>query len=176
MAYHIGGKMREIVLARFEPGEDLLLGLRSVIKERGIKTGAILDCTGSLVRARLQKFQQKGPMDKTPIEVVEIEGPLEATGHGIIGQTRGSGGLGGYVEGEPYIHAHITVAGADGTLCGHLMEGTFVRSQREKSHFTVVLASFEDVLLTLVAERHTEIRDEQGRFISGGVYHELTTT
>ncbi|MFH1485281.1 MAG: DUF296 domain-containing protein, partial [Chloroflexota bacterium] len=82
MAYHIAGKMGEIVLARFEPGEDLLVGLRSVIKERGIKTGVILDCTGSLLRARLQKFAQVGAAEKTPVVAVEIEGPLEASGHG----------------------------------------------------------------------------------------------
>lgn len=174
MAYHVAGKIGEIVLARFEPGEDLLLGLRSVIKERGIRTGVILDITGSLLRARLQKFERTGAVEKAPVVAVDVEGPMEASGHGIIGLTRGSGGLGGYIDGEPYIHAHITVTSAKETICGHLMEGTIVRSHREKSHFTVVLASFDEVLLTLVVERETEVRDEQGRIISGGVYHELT--
>ncbi|MBI2910270.1 MAG: DNA-binding protein [Chloroflexi bacterium] len=174
MAYHLGGKMGEIVLARFEPGEDLLLGLRSVIKERGIRTGVILDCTGSLVRARLQKFLKTGAIDRTPVGIVEIEGPLEASGHGLIGQTRGAGGLGEYVDGEPYIHAHITVTSSEGTFCGHLMPGTIVRSNREISHFTVVLASFDGVVLTRVGDPSATVRDEKGQVISGGGYHELT--
>jgi predicted DNA-binding protein with PD1-like motif len=168
------GQLGKIFLARIEPGGDLLNEIRSVVKDVGIETGLIMDCTGSLTKARLQKFQTIGKPEETSVGIIEVEGPLEASGHGIIGLTRGSGGLGGYVDGEPYIHMHLTVTSAEETLCGHLMEGTIIRSLHPISHFTVVIASIDHARLTLVVNKKNDIRNAEGKFIAGGVYHELT--
>jgi predicted DNA-binding protein with PD1-like motif len=79
--------------------------------------------------------------------------------------TEGSGGIGEYKDGEPYVHVHMVVTSADQTICGHLMPGTFVRSHLDVSHFTIVLAKAEGVSLK-AAFQATE--DGKGR-----IYHDL---
>ena len=92
------------------------------------------------------------------IGVIDIAGPLEASGHGIIGWVEAPGtgkvpfGTGRYVDGEPYVHVHITLTSPHETICGHLMEGTTVRSNHGVSQ---VDASGEK------------------EYRGGGVYHEL---
>ncbi|MEX2533956.1 MAG: PPC domain-containing DNA-binding protein [Trueperaceae bacterium] len=150
---------------RLAPDEDVLAGLQSAIKEVGIHTGLVTSITGSLHRARLQHFPHVG-RECGSVDVLEVEGPLEVTGQGIIGATRGSGGVGGYVDGEPYVHVHLVVTGGLGTWCGHLMEGCKVRAHHEISHFTFAIVPVSGIALTLVAQ---EARSGQRGF----VYHEL---
>src|SRR5258706_1050902 len=133
--------------------------------ENDIKTGVVISITGGLVKARLQKFESKSHDPKVRVGVIEMEGPLKVTGHGLIGMTRGTGGIGDYKDGAPYIKVHLVVSSADETLCGQLIPGTNVRSQLDVSHFTVVLAKVENVSLT-AAFKETE--DGKGR-----IYHEL---
>jgi predicted DNA-binding protein with PD1-like motif len=165
MSYAVSGKLSELVFVRLDKGQDLLQAIKDAAKEHDIKTGVVIDITGSVTKARLQKFPGKSHKANVSIEVVEIEGPLEATGHGIIGMTEGSGGIGEYKDGEPYVHVHMVVTSADQTICGHLMPGTFVRSHLDVSHFTIVLAKAEGVSLK-AAFQATE--DGKGR-----IYHDL---
>jgi len=85
MATTISGRMTEIILARFEPGEDLRQGLLQVIKDRDIKSGLVLSITGSLEKANLHHLHRQVG-GKCIMESIEVPGPLEASGHGIIGQ------------------------------------------------------------------------------------------
>lgn len=163
--HSVSGKLSELIYVRLDKDQDLLAGIKQAVIEHNIKTGLVIDITGGLTKARLQKFPAIGDSEKTRIGIVELEGPLEATGHGIVGTTRGSGGIGEYKDGEPYVHVHMVVSSAEKTLCGHLMPGTFVRSHLGISHFTIVLAKAEDVSL---AAAFQETADGKGR-----IYHDL---
>ena len=155
MASTVSGKLSEIIFARFEPEEDLRQGLLKVIKEKDIKSGVVLSITGALEKARIHRF--KGVGDPTiPIEFIEVPGPLEASGHGIIGQMEAPElGDSPYLfgehisHGEPYLHVHITLTSAKETLCGHLMDGSPVRSNYPKSHFTVALGRIEGAMVKM---------------------------
>ena len=165
MPYSVSGKLSELIYVRLDKDQDLLEGIKQACRDHDIKTGVVIDITGGLTKARLQKFPNKVHSEKVRIGVIEMEGPLEATGHGIIGMTRGSGGIGEYKDGEPYVHVHMVVSSADETLCGHLMPGTFVRSHLGISHFTIILAKAEGVAL---AAAFQETADGKGR-----IYHDL---
>ena len=159
------GRMGRVALTRLEKGEDLMQAIQGVVKRTGMKAGVVLSITGAFTRARLQKFE-KG---EKAIGVIEIEEQMEASGHGIFGwvsaKERGKEpfGVGRYIDGEPYVHVHLTVTTPEMTLCGHLMEGCLVRSTHETSHFTIAIAEIEGVAL--------EMRSDPQ--IPGGLYHEL---
>ncbi len=165
MLNSVSGKISEVIYVQLAKDADLLAGLRQAVMENDIKTGVVISITGGLVKARLQKFESKSHDPKVRVGVIEMEGPLKVTGHGLIGMTRGTGGMGDYKDGAPYIKVHLVVSSADETLCGQLMPGTIVRSHLDVSHFTVVLAKVENVSLT-AAFKETE--DGKGR-----IYHEL---
>lgn len=158
MATSASGMLSEIIFVRFHRGEDLRQGLLRVIKERDIKTGVVISITGALEKATLQKFREIGsPTIST--EIIEIMGPLEASGHGIIGQVE-SLALGktpfgpgqDLIDGEPYLHVHITVTSAEQTVCGHLLDGCPVRSKEPVSHFICILARTDGVLVKMIGE------------------------
>ncbi|WP_417725681.1 PCC domain-containing protein [Salipiger sp.] len=166
MSYSVKAKLTELIFVRLDKGQDLLQAVKDAAVEHDVEAGVVVDITGSVTKARVQKFKSKSHDPSTRIEVIELEGPLELTGHGIIGTTEGSGGIGEYKDGEPYVHIHVVVTSADETICGHLMPGTLVRSHLEVSHFTIVLAKAEGVNLK-AAFKATE--DGKGR-----IYHDLT--
>ena len=166
MSTIVKAKLDQIYLVRLEPEADLLLSIREAIRECRIETGVILDITGGLARARVQKFKEVGP-PLLGVEIVDVPGPMEVSGHGIIGMTKGSGGPAGHKDGQPYVHCHVTMTSGEQTLCGHLMEGSFVRSRPGKSHFTIVLAAFEGARLTLV------VNPKPAEGPAANVYHEL---
>jgi predicted DNA-binding protein with PD1-like motif len=161
----VSGKLSEMIYVQLGKDADLLGSLRQAVIENDIKTGVVVSITGGLVKATLQKFESKSHDPQVRVGVVEIDGPLKVTGHGLIGMTRGTGGMGDYKDGEPYVKVHLVVSSSDETLCGQLMPGTIVRSHLDVSHFTVVLAKVENVSLTAA---FLETGDGKGR-----IYHEL---
>ncbi|MGX7680826.1 PCC domain-containing protein [Jatrophihabitans sp. DSM 45814] len=175
----VSGDIERVIYARFDAGADLLLSLREVIKSENITTGLILDLTGALNVARLQHFKELGDPE-SKVSVVEIPGPMEASGGGIIGRCVGTGGVGGYVDGEPYVHCHLTVNSSVHTFMGHLMEGTIIRAPHygrgnTKSHFTVVLGQVRGVDLQMVSGGPGSENNGLGTWTPehGYVYHEL---
>jgi predicted DNA-binding protein with PD1-like motif len=165
MPTSITGQVGEIILARFDQNEDLYEGLVSVIEERDVRTGVVLSITGGISEARLSYFPKSGPIESTRVEEYEIKGPLEASGHGIIGLGK---------NGEPYLHVHLTVTNGDGTVCGHLLPGTRVRSIIPRSHFTVMIARIKGAEL-----RHAWFDDRgpwSAFYPEGAPYHELVET
>ena len=164
--HSVSAKLSELIFVRLDKGQDLLEAITQAARQHDIKTGVVVDITGSLTKARLQKFPGKDQSEHVRIQVVDSEGPIEATGHGIIGMTEGSGGIGEYKDGQPYVHVHMVVTSGTGeTICGHLMPGTFVRSHLEVSHFTIVLAKAEGASLTAAFK---PTADGKGR-----IYHDL---
>ncbi len=161
MVSAVSGRLNEIIFARFDPGEDLRQGLIKVIKEKSIVSGVVLSVTGALERAVLQHFPEVGD-PSTPISIIEVPGPLEVSGHGIIGQVEAPKfgtqpfDWEGYVHGEPYIHLHLTVTSAKETICGHLMDGCPVRSRHPVSHFTVAIGRIEGAMVKMLGEPGVE--------------------
>ena len=158
MAITIAGSFSEIIFARFDVGEDLRLGLLKVIKEKDIKSGVVLSIVGALENARMHRFRAVGdPSIKT--DAVELRGPLEVSGHGIIGEFDapqfGSTPFnkeGTFIHGEPYLHVHLTATSAEQTICGHLMNGSIVRSLHPTSHFTVIIGKIAGAGIKMVGE------------------------
>jgi len=170
----VSGKFSEIIFARFDPGEDLRQGLMRVIKEKNIKSGVVLSITGALAQATLEHFHQLG--DATvPIGTIEVPGPLEVSGHGLIGEVdapafgKAPFGVGDdFIHGEPYLHVHLTVNSAKETICGHLLDGCPIRERpgSPQSHFTIVIGRIEGAMIKMVGEPGPE----PGSFTLG---HEL---
>jgi predicted DNA-binding protein with PD1-like motif len=175
----VSGEIGRVVYARLDAGADLLQSLLEVIKSENIGTGFILDITGALNVARLQHFSEVGDPE-SKVGVIEIQGPMEASGGGVIGRCVGTGGVGGYVDGEPYLHCHLSVTSAEQTFVGHLMPGTIVRAPHygrgnTKSHFTVVIGEVRGVDLQMVSGGPGDENNGLGTWTpqDGYVYHEL---
>ena len=169
------------IVARLAPNADVLEACRAIARENNITSGVVLSIVGALDRAVLQTFAEEGAPKS---RAVEIEGPVEAHGSGIIGivdaplrgatpfgrggPTRGDmeAGYGGYVHGEPYVHLHMTVTVGELTVSGHVMPGCIVRSHHPISHITVMIAPIEGVVL----KHSTDGTPEAGQV---GVYHVL---
>lgn len=152
------GKIQEIVFARFEPGEDVLQALYEICVEKDIKSGIILDGSGSVVDFTYQHFPINPKFVPTNVTIGTMEGKCEISLQGTIGTTVCNLAEGmdpesvvagmfptieGYLEtnadkwhmigsmggsGTPYVHAHCTASNKDFTVCGHLMPGTKVAS------------------------------------------------
>ncbi|MGV6871317.1 PCC domain-containing protein [Pseudochelatococcus sp. B33] len=172
----MAGTIDSVVYVRLGPQADLYKELKRACVENDIKTGVVMTITGGLERARLQLLTTGKVKTGTP-EIVEFEGPFEASGHGLIGRMAqgDSGGIfAGEEAGSPYIHVHLTVTVGSGdqtrTVCGHLMEGCTVRSNHPISHFTVVLAKVGGMHLNLVADKS----HSRPGYKDGLRYHTLT--
>lgn len=148
------GQVGRVVAAHFEPGEDLLDGLREVLRAHRIRTGFVPTITGQLSRARVRRFGAN-PSAERPTEVVELDGPLEVSGSGIFGMVEAPElgdrpfTLSGNRHGEPYLHLHITVTSRHETISGHVAAGTLVNSFHPVSHFTVFLVEVTGIDLQL---------------------------
>ena len=151
-------KIDEIIYARFLPGEDILLALYDICVKKDIKTGIILDGSGSAVDFTYQHFPINPKLCPTNVTIGTMEGKCEISLQGTIGTTvcnlpeeadpdsAVSGVLPtipGILDtnldkwrwtgsmggaGTPYIHAHCVASNKDYTVCGHLMPGTKVAS------------------------------------------------
>lgn len=51
----VRGKIEEIIYARLEPGEDLLRALWDICKQNVVKTGVLLNTTGSMQKVRIMR-------------------------------------------------------------------------------------------------------------------------
>ncbi|MGY2932998.1 putative DNA-binding protein with PD1-like motif [Bradyrhizobium sp. GM6.1] len=156
----ISGKIEEVIYARLEAGEDLLLAILDICKQHDIKTGVLLDATGSMESVRVQRFPHQPRKGNSGIDIVEIPGQLEVSAHGIIGmgwvpdQSVTEGRPHSIVQHEaPYCHVHIVVSSASQTVCGHLMEGspicrnTWNGEAKAPSHFSVAIAKVSGAVL-----------------------------
>lgn len=177
------GKIEEVVYARLEPGEDLLRALWDICAQKDIKTGILLDATGSMQRVKVMRYPHEPVKGLRGIDYVDIRGPLEVSAHGIIGMgwvpdesvkpdpiwTRaGATGFGaaGFVgHGDPYFHVHITVSSSSQTVCGHLMEGSpideVVHNRRNDvpTHFSVAIAKVSGLVMRATFEKNAYYHD-----------------
>ncbi len=102
-----------IFLARLERGDDLLEQLTALCEANGVQAG-VVHAIGAVERAVIGYYDQKaGRYDELPfprgMEIVNLQGNVSIK------------------DGAPFVHAHITLGGADGRCVGgHLMPGTIV--------------------------------------------------
>src|SRR4051794_18828479 len=181
------GKFEDIIYAQFDPGADLMLSLHEVCKQEDVITGVVLDITGAMSNLYIEHFPALGswamPKVKEGADLdslfLNMEGPLEVSGHGLIGEGWAPGVTppdprGFYVasfkeHGDPYFHVHITGTNAETTACGHLLEGSMILGgEGSPSHFTVVIAKVTGLKLRAVWEE----TEETGT----AFWHELTAT
>ncbi len=101
------GVSRFVVL-RLDPGEDVLLSVRSAVEEQGIRNAAIVSGVGSLDRYHFHVVETTNmPPGNT---FVQGEGPFDIlTVTGLV------------VDGG--VHAHITFSNTEVAMGGHLEEG-----------------------------------------------------
>lgn len=100
---------QRVVMARFDPGEDLLEAIQAAVNEAGIRNGAILSGVGSLTSYH---FHVVSSVDLPPENAfVKGEGAfdiLTVTGFVIDGR----------------VHAHLTFSDTKIAMGGHLEPGT----------------------------------------------------
>ncbi len=121
------GASRFIAL-RLDPGDDLLLSLRSAVKENGIQNAAILSGVGSLDRYHYHVVETT---NMPPGNIfVQGEGPFDIlTVTGLV------------VNGE--VHAHVAFSNTEQAFGGHIEEGC-----RVLTFAVIVLAEALDVDFT----------------------------
>ncbi|MGQ0662806.1 MAG: PPC domain-containing DNA-binding protein [Pseudomonadota bacterium] len=159
-------KITDVIYAQLSPDGDLYKEIMEIAKRENIKTGMVLNVVGGLRKARLS-MPVKATEPSAPPGVLELEGMMECSAFGTIGQnldTYDSEGTSGilYKKGEPNLHVHVTVTHAGKTYMGHLIEGCVVRSLHPKSHFTIVLAKTKGAVLNFRVSKERTDRYPKG--------------
>ncbi len=105
--------LKEVLMGKLEHGGDLLEQLNRICGEQKITLGRV-EAMGAVKEARLGFYNQR----KREYEFTNIYKPLEITS--LVGNVS-------LKEGQPFVHAHITLADENNQVFGgHLMEGTIV--------------------------------------------------
>ena len=113
MATHVDVQHTRYVMGRLGHGKDLLEELTSVAGREGVTLGRV-EALGAVKRARLGFYNQ----EEREYEFFEIDEPLEIAS--LIGNVS-------LKEGEPMVHAHVTLSDREGRARGgHLAPGTIV--------------------------------------------------
>ncbi len=101
------------LMGRLKHGADLLEELTAVCADQGVRLGRV-EALGALQKARLGYYDQ----DKSEYRFIELDEHLEMTG--LVGNVS-------LRDGQPMIHAHVTLADEQGRAYGgHLAPGTVV--------------------------------------------------
>jgi uncharacterized protein len=101
------------IMGRLAKGEDLLAALTNCAREHGITLGEV-QAIGAVSQARVGFYNQA----ERKYYFLDLARPLE------IAALTGNISL---KDGEPMVHAHVTLSDSDGSAFGgHLAEGTLV--------------------------------------------------
>ncbi|MHA1721534.1 MAG: PPC domain-containing DNA-binding protein [Candidatus Baldrarchaeia archaeon] len=104
-------EISEVLVIKLEKGEDLLEALNSIVKRENVKAGFFTGI-GGLNRVKI------GAFISGKYEEITLEGQFEVVS--LLGNIS-------IKEGQPFIHAHITVSKKDGTsFGGHLLSGSVI--------------------------------------------------
>lgn len=113
MAVYNRAETKNTFIGKLEHGADLLEELTNICKENDIHLGKVT-ALGAVQKARLGYYNQ----DKKEYNFFEIDKPLEITN--LTGNIS-------LRDGQPMVHAHITLSDSDGkAFGGHLAPGTIV--------------------------------------------------
>ena len=112
------GGLKRVIAVRLHPGEDVLLRLEQLCREKNLKNGLILSAIGSLDGAAFYNPVEL-PHKKAGYgysEPVTLKGPIELT--------NASGMICHDTEGNILLHVHISLSDRYGNAHGgHLIEG-----------------------------------------------------
>ena len=101
------------IMGRLAKGEDLLAALSKVALEEDISLGEVR-AIGAVSQARVGYYNQ----EERQYYFLDLERPLEIVS--LIGNIS-------LKDGEPMVHAHVTLSDGDGrAFGGHLADGTLV--------------------------------------------------
>lgn len=155
-----------VLAIRMAPGDDLFGTTLKICQERGVKAGVILSVAASLQKAVLRnvwQFPDPFPINDACRIFTPINGPLELLQmSGNVTQTE---------DGEPYLHAHVTISmGRPEATCfgGHLVEGCTIFSTCE-----MVLAELSDISFMRLMDKHTRVGEAYGVETNGKSSAEL---
>lgn len=113
MAFIRNVSSSHIFMGKLRHGGDLLEEITAICREKGIRLGRV-QALGAVQKARLAFYDQK----KQTYGFFDLDRPLE-----ILNLT----GNISVKDGEPIIHAHVTLSDHDGKAYGgHLAQGTVV--------------------------------------------------
>ena len=131
--YAINGKFDRVVVLRFKYQADLLEGLERMIKEQKIRNAVILSGIGSVRNYHIHSvsnrdFPSKDVYVKDPTAPADV---VSMNGYVVNGQ----------------VHAHMTLANANGAFGGHIEPGTNVFT------FVIVTLGVLDMDLTKVDDK-----------------------
>jgi uncharacterized protein len=101
------------IMGRLAKGEDLLAALTNCAREQGITLGEV-QAIGAVSQARVGYYNQ----EERQYYFLDLARPLEIAA--LVGNIS-------LKDGEPMVHAHVTLSDSDGrAFGGHLAEGTLV--------------------------------------------------
>lgn len=111
-AYAIEGNFEKILVLRMKHGADLLKGLETMVKEKGIKNGVILSGIGSLRGYHVHQVNNRD------FPTSNIFTKALTQGCDLVG-------MNGYIV-NGVLHAHMTLGTGEKAIAGHLEPGTQV--------------------------------------------------
>ena len=102
---------QQIIVFRLLPGQDLRLGIDSVIKKNNIEAGWVITCVGSLTKYNMRFANMQNPSAQTGhFEIVSLVGTLSINGS----------------------HLHISLSDSTGkTIGGHLLKENIIYTTAE---------------------------------------------
>lgn len=106
-------RQARVLMGRLIRGDDLLERLTEICVAEGVRTGR-LEAIGAVEKARLAYYDQRAGEYQffelaTPLEITKLSGNVSLK------------------DGQPMVHAHVTLADRDGrAFGGHLAPGTVV--------------------------------------------------
>lgn len=113
MAVYKPAESKHIFIGKLDHGADLLEELTNICKEKNINLGKV-EALGAVQKVNLGYYDQT----KKQYNFFEIDKHLEITN--LIGNIS-------LKDGQPMVHAHITVSDSEGkAFGGHLAPGTIV--------------------------------------------------
>lgn len=121
---YAGGKTEEVYRVRLDKGDLLLESIDEIIKERGIRDGAVLTAAGSLENCTFHGVGNKMTSITEPMEVNHLGGLI--------------------ADGVTHLHVVLSTA-AKGAFGGHLEKGC-----RVLSHVELTIARFSGPALARV--------------------------
>ncbi len=127
--------LKEVIVARFDVGEDLFLSIKKIVSDHEIKAGSFT-LIGAVDKAKYGFYH---PRKKT--YTISEWKPTTTSSPAL--EILSCVGTIAQLEDETIIHGHITLAGEKGEIMGgHLLEGCCVNPTAE-----LVIFTFDGILL-----------------------------
>ncbi|HWQ76726.1 MAG TPA: DUF296 domain-containing protein, partial [Syntrophomonas sp.] len=165
-------KIDKVIYAQLEEGEDILKAVWGIAKQYNIRAGVVMEGSGILQNVVIQGLPRDPLTCALPLDIYELEGPLQANVRGVVGVTVQSdvdikdipiANVPGVIEndldrwqmmgsqggvGTPYFHSHFTFVNKEISQSGHLMPGTLVATQAVNYgiplQYTLIIAIMKD--------------------------------